>query len=190
MIDWKGSMIPTHKGAKCAKHNGPKGSMMVPRVIWVLVFFQWYYDGTKAACDCAMWLMMVTRVLGWSKVHDDSAKGPMMVTNPYNTLATITKTYMVYHLRSLERPQSPQHHHRTTHTFLAPSSPSFLPWQHHKDLGCSSHHCSHHYKPLGIFTECLTHSQCLWHQYWTISTIMHVQLESSTSNTSHSDAGL
>ena len=103
----------------------------------------------------ATWLMMVTRVLGWSKVHDDSAKGPMMVTRPYNTLATITKTCMVYHLRSLQQPQSPQHHHRATHTFLGPL---FLPWQHHKDLGCSSHHCNHHYKPLGIFTECLTHS--------------------------------
>ena len=56
------------------------------------LFLQWYYDGTKAACDGAMWLMVVTRVLGWSKVHDDHAKGPMMVTRPYNTLATIIKT--------------------------------------------------------------------------------------------------
>ena len=37
------------------------------------------------------------------------------------------------HLKSLQQPQGPRHHHRTTHTFLEPLLPSFLPWQYHRD---------------------------------------------------------
>ena len=103
-----------------ATYNDAKGSMLLLRVVCVLLFFQWYYDGAKAACDGAitgMWLMMVTRVLRWSKVHNDSAKGPMMMTRPYNTLPTIIKNL---HGTIL----GPCNNHRALNTIIGPPTPS------------------------------------------------------------------
>jgi len=105
----------------CAKgptYNGAKG-YVVAKVHTCMgpIFFQWYYDGIEAACDGAMWLMMVTRVLQWSKVHNDSAKGPMMMTRPYNTLPTIIKTLRGTIL-------GPCNNHRALNTIIGPHAPT------------------------------------------------------------------